>query len=66
MACLRRCRDAVLGIDEAGVIRLVNTQAGSLFGHGLDDMVGVSHRRVPGMGFGRFDVFHVRPPGLRR
>ncbi len=55
--------DAVLGIDEAGVIRLVNTQAESLFGHGRDDLVGVSLERLVPESFGHVQAARRRDPG---
>ena len=34
--------DALIGIDESGVIRFVNRQTESLFGYGRDELVGGS------------------------
>jgi PAS domain S-box-containing protein len=43
--------DALVGVDRAGTIRIANRQAGSLFGYGLDDLVGVPFETlVPGSG----------------
>jgi PAS domain S-box-containing protein len=38
--------DAVLGVDESGVIRFVNRQTEALFGFGRDDLVGASLEKL--------------------